>query len=24
MDTVVKFDDKFGAARQRLEVTFHD
>jgi hypothetical protein len=24
VDTVVKFDDKFGAARQRLEVTFHD
>jgi hypothetical protein len=24
VDTVVKFNDKFGAARQRLEVTFHD
>jgi hypothetical protein len=24
VDTVVKFDDKFSAARQRLEVTFHD
>jgi hypothetical protein len=24
VDTVVKFDDKFSAARQRFEVTFHD
>ena len=24
VDTVVKFDDKFGAARQRFKVTFHD
>jgi hypothetical protein len=24
VNTVVKFDDKFGAARQRFKVTFHD
>jgi hypothetical protein len=24
VDTVVKFDDKFGAARQRFKFRFHD